>query len=274
MTTPGTSADTSADSWLGEPVDHWRLRWGVPHLHVHTRVGSTNDVARDLALQGAPEGTTVVADAQDHGRGRRGREWLAPAGTSLLLSMIFRPATPGAETLLSLRLGLAAARAIEAAASVQVRLKWPNDLLVDGLKVAGILCEGAVENGRSLHLVAGIGINVSQDDDAWPPELRGQASSLESRAQEPVDRARLAGVLVQEWIATASLDSAALAGPELDEFGRRDALFGQPIYVNGRYAGTARGIQPDGALRATTPEDSRAIVAGTIRTTPDTDGPT
>jgi BirA family transcriptional regulator, biotin operon repressor / biotin---[acetyl-CoA-carboxylase] ligase len=258
--------DSSLDLWLDVPVERWRARWGVPLLQIHHTIGSTNELARDLAAAGAPEGTTVIAEMQERGRGRRGREWLAQPGLSLLLSMIFRPRTPGAETLLSLRLGLAAARAIEAAAPVRVHLKWPNDLMIHGLKVAGILCEGAVEDGRSLHLVAGIGINVSQDDHAWPHGLRGQASSLRCRAGQPVDRARLAGLLVAAWRAAARLDSAALDARELAEFQRRDILLGQEIYVDDRYAGTGQGIDPDGALRAGTATTPRRVVAGTVRT--------
>lgn len=258
--------DTELDLWLAEPVERWRTRWGVPLLQVHDRVGSTNDLARDLAFAGAPEGTTVIAEAQAQGRGRRGRQWLAPPGTSLLLSMVFRPRTPGAEILLSLRLGLAAARAIEAAAPLHVTLKWPNDLMAEGLKVAGILCEGAVEDGRSLHLIGGIGINISQDDEAWPPPLRGRASSLESRAGRPVQRGTLAGHLVKTWLAAARRDSAALSPDELAEFRRRDMLFGREIYVDGRHAGCGQGIDPDGALRAGTASAPRRIIAGTVRT--------
>jgi BirA family transcriptional regulator, biotin operon repressor / biotin---[acetyl-CoA-carboxylase] ligase len=258
--------DAGLGLWLGEPVERWRARWGVPLLQIHPRVGSTNDLARDLASAGAPEGATVIADAQQRGRGRRGREWLAEPGASLLLSMVFRPRTPGAETLLSLRLGLAAARAIEAATPVRVNLKWPNDLMIDGLKVAGILCEGAVEDGRSLHLVAGIGINVSQADDAWPGPLRGHASSLQSRARQDVHRATLAGHLVDEWLAAATRDSDALSQHELAQFRRRDLLYGREIYVDGRFAGIAQGIDPDGALRAGSGDAPRRIIAGTVRT--------
>jgi BirA family transcriptional regulator, biotin operon repressor / biotin---[acetyl-CoA-carboxylase] ligase len=259
-------AETALDHWRDEPVERWRSRWGLPLLRVYEALDSTNDTARDLAAAGAPEGATVIAEAQQRGRGRRGREWLARPGTSLLLSMVFRPRAPGTETLLSLRLGLAAARAIEAAAPVRVLLKWPNDLMIDSLKVAGILCEGAVENGRSLYLVGGIGINVTQDDQEWPDDLRGHASSLGGRAGQPVDRARLAGLLVAEWMAAARLDSATLGDHELEEFRRRDALLGREIFIDDHPAGTGHGIDPDGALRAGTTDSPRRIIAGTVRT--------
>ncbi len=252
--------------WLSEPVEVWRTRWGLPALQIHQRVTSTNDLAKELALQGAAEGTTVMAEIQDRGRGRRGREWLAPPGSSLLASMVLRPRNPGAETLLSLRLGLAAARAIEALVPLRVSIKWPNDLLVDDLKVAGILCEGAVEDGRAVYLVAGIGINVHQHDHAWPATLRGLASSLESRARRSIHRGALAGRLVTQWMAAARHDSVTLSPQELAEFRERDALFGQALLINGHHAGVGQGIEPDGALLAGPPTQPRRIIAGTVRT--------
>jgi BirA family transcriptional regulator, biotin operon repressor / biotin---[acetyl-CoA-carboxylase] ligase len=251
--------------WLGVPVEEWRDRWRLPGLHVFQSLGSTNDVARDLAAADAAEGTAIMAEYQAQGRGRRGGEWLAAPDSSLLLSMIFRPATPGAESVLSLRLGLAAACAIEEAADLPVSLKWPNDLLVHGRKVAGILCEGAVEDGRSLHLVAGIGINVSQHDDAWPRYLQHRASSLQARADRPVDRADLAGRLTAHWLAAGRAAEPRLSEPELHELRRRDALLGMPITVDDRPAGTAQGIAPDGALIAGSADAPRRVIAGTVR---------
>jgi BirA family transcriptional regulator, biotin operon repressor / biotin---[acetyl-CoA-carboxylase] ligase len=252
-------------AWAGVPVDEWRTRWGLPLLQIHDNVGSTNDLARALADGGAPAGATVIADAQTRGRGRRAREWTAPAGTSLLLSMVLRPGAPGAETLLSLRLGIATARAIEAVAPVRVALKWPNDLFIDGYKVAGILCEGAVESGRSLFLVAGVGINVSQRDDDWPDALRSTAASLQQRCGVQVGRPELAGTLIAEWLAVARRASTRLDDHEITAFGSRDLLRGQHILVDDQPAGTAQGIEPDGALRAGTPDAPRRIIAGTIR---------
>lgn len=263
------STAEGARAWLGRSVESLREEWGIPRLQIHDRVTSTNDVARELANMDAPEGTTVIADLQTDGRGRRGREWTAPEGSSLLLSMVLRPRTPGAETILSIRLGLAAARAIEAVAPVTIALKWPNDLLVQGLKVGGILCEGAVEHGRSLYVVAGVGLNVTQRDEDWPPDLRTTASSLEARIRRTIDRARLAGAVVTAWLAAASRDSARLSDEELDEFQRRDLLVGHDLTVDGEYAGVGQGIGPDGVLRVRVPGASgsafRRIVAGTVR---------
>jgi BirA family transcriptional regulator, biotin operon repressor / biotin---[acetyl-CoA-carboxylase] ligase len=251
--------------WEGRPVEDWRTRWGLPLLQVHDAIASTNDVARDLADDGAPVGTTVMAEAQTSGRGRRGRPWTAAPGTSLLLSMVLRPEHTGAETLLSLRLGLAAARAIERVTSLRAGLKWPNDLFVHGYKVGGILCEGAIEAGRSLFLVAGIGVNVTQRQEHWPHDLRAAAASLEQCAGHHVDRPELAGRLVAEWLHAARLQTGRLDEREIQEFRSRDILRGREILVDDRPAGIGLGIEPDGALRAGDADNPRRIIAGTVR---------
>jgi BirA family transcriptional regulator, biotin operon repressor / biotin---[acetyl-CoA-carboxylase] ligase len=258
-------ADAGMAQWSGHSVDHWRLRWGLPLLQIHLAVESTNDLALALARGGAPHGATVMAESQLRGRGRRGRAWLAPAGSSLLLSMILRPPAPGTEALLPLRLGLAAARAIESGVPVRVGIKWPNDLFVDRFKVGGILCEAGREPGRAIFIIAGIGLNVAQTHVDWPESLRNDAASLEQVAGPTVDRARLAGRVIAEWLAAASLDPARLTSPELEEFHQRDILRGHPITIDGEPAGMGQGIDPDGALRTGDARAPLRVMAGTVR---------
>lgn len=248
--------------WQGVPVDIWRRRWGVPELLVLERVGSTNDVALDLAGNGAPRGTTILADEQTRGRGRRGRTWSAPAGSSLLMSMVFRPGR--ASSPLSLRLGLAAARAVEGTVPVAVGLKWPNDLLLDGRKLGGVLCEAANEGDRQAFVVAGIGINLSQGPDDWPPELRGEAISLEAVAG-PVDVVRLVGQVVRRWLAVGEAPSDRLSDEELRAYADRDVLRGRAVHVEGEGPGRAEGIEPSGALRVDTAGGIRRVFSGTVR---------
>ena len=141
---------------------------------MHLReVGSTIDVARDLALGGASHGTLVTADVQTAGRGRQGRTWSAPAGQALLLALVVRDPDP----LLSLRAGLAVADLAGPAA----RVKWPNDVWVDGRKVAGILVEGRPQENWA---IAGIGVNAALDLADLPPELRDTAGTLGLAASE------------------------------------------------------------------------------------------
>lgn len=251
--------------WRDRPVEEWRSRWGVPELHVFGAVGSTNDVARALAEGGAPGGTVVLADAQTEGRGRRGRSWHAGPGQSLILSMVVRPRSMGAESVLSLRLGLAAARAIETVAPLAVGMKWPNDLIIDGRKVGGMLCEGVVEGDRVAFVVAGTGINVHQDDDDWPGTLAGRASSLSARARRAIDTTELAGTVIKLWRTAIAEAGDRLAPDEVAELGRRDVLRGRLVTVDGRVAGEVRGVDPDGALRLNDDGTPRRVVAGTIR---------
>ena len=264
----GPAEVSPLESWHGRPVEAWRRDWGVPTLRVHAAVGSTNDVARTLAEQGAAQGTTVLADAQLRGRGRRGRVWRSDPGQSLILSMVVRPASLNAESVLSLRLGLAVARAIEAVAPLAVGLKWPNDLLVDDRKVGGMLCEGAVEGGRPAYVVAGTGVNVLQPDDAWDGELAGRATSLTARAGAPVPMPELAGQVVRRWRAVLDAPADRLSQAELDAFRERDVLLGRRVTVDGAVAGVVQGVEPDGVLRLADADGrARRVVSGTIRLT-------
>jgi BirA family biotin operon repressor/biotin-[acetyl-CoA-carboxylase] ligase len=139
-------------------------------------VGSTNDEARALAERGAPEWTVVAAGHQTAGRGRLGRSWIDVPGKALLFSVILRPQKPPAEVPL---LGLSAAvHMIGAARLPHLRSKWPNDLVIGRRKVGGILTEAALEGGRVLHVVVGLGINVALDRADLPGSLRSTATSL------------------------------------------------------------------------------------------------
>src|SRR5262249_7991354 len=144
-------------------------------------VDSTQSVAFALAERGADDRTVVVADQQLEGRGRRGRSWRAPAGTSLLASIIVRPRLPQALlSTLSLTTAVAAAEALRRVAKVEARLKWPNDVLVAGKKVAGILLESRMSGGAggksSVVTIIGVGINLGQRE--FPPDLAAGATSI------------------------------------------------------------------------------------------------
>lgn len=251
--------------WRGSTVEEWRARWGVPALHVFASVGSTNDVARALAEDGAPEATTVLADAQTRGRGRRGRVWHADPGRSLILSMVVRPRTPGAESVLSIRLGLAVARAIESLTPLAVRIKWPNDLLIDSRKVGGMLCEGVVEGERPAFVVAGTGVNVLQHDDDWTGPLAGFATSLAARTDRAPDMDRLAGAVIGEWLPALDRAGNRLSADELAAFHQRHALQDRAVTVDGEPGGVVQGVDPDGALRLEHEGRTRRVVAGTVR---------
>ena len=198
---------------------------GRPRIHLRT-TGSTNDRARALAAAGAPHGTLVTTGEQTAGRGRQGRTWLAPAGQALLLSLVLRDP----DALLPLRAGLAVADVAGAAA----RVKWPNDVLLDGRKLAGILVEARPQDGWA---VLGIGLNAAVDLAALPAEVRARAATLGRPPEAAL--AELLPALERRLAEPADRTLAALR--------ERDALLGAPVRWEGG-EGTGAGIADDGAL--------------------------
>jgi len=198
---------------------------------VHLRAtGSTNDRARALATAGAPAGAIVTTFSQTAGRGRQGRAWVAPPGQTLALSVLLRD--PPA--LLSLRAGLAVADV----AGAPARVKWPNDVLIDGLKVSGVLVEGRPAEGWA---VLGIGANVALDLNVLPTELRGRAGTL-GRPPSALE-ATLAELLAALAERLSEPAQAVVAGLRA-----RDALLGRSVRWAGG-EGVGAGIGADGTLR-------------------------
>jgi BirA family biotin operon repressor/biotin-[acetyl-CoA-carboxylase] ligase len=172
---------------MPDPAANPPVRWQVRHLD---RIDSTNRYALDEARAGATAGLVVVADHQTAGRGRLGRTWEAAPGSSLLVSVLLRPDLPADRLfLLTLAAGLALADAVAAAAGVTTALKWPNDLVVDDKKLAGLLAEADLYAGTTRAVVIGAGCNLTAD--AFPPELAGQAAAVELEAGRAVDRGAL-----------------------------------------------------------------------------------
>jgi BirA family transcriptional regulator, biotin operon repressor / biotin---[acetyl-CoA-carboxylase] ligase len=204
-------------------------RLGRPHVHLR-EVGSVIDVARDLAAAGAPHGALVTASEQTAGRGRQGRSWAAPHGQALLLALVVREPDP----LLPLRAGLAVADLAGPAA----RVKWPNDVLVDGRKVAGVLVEGRPQEGWA---IAGIGVNAALDLAALPAELRATAGTLGFAPRE-------LDAVLQRLLTALTVRIAEDAPDTLAALRERDALLGAPLRWNGG-TGTGAGVTDDGALR-------------------------
>ena len=213
---------------------------GRPRLH-HREIDSTNRRARELAGTGAPHGTLVTAGVQTAGRGRQGRRWEAPEGSALLCSLVLREF----DALLSLRAGLAVADVAGAAA----RVKWPNDVQVDGRKVAGVLVEGRPHEGWA---VLGIGVNVS----AAPPDVP-DAGTLGRDGVEPV---------LAELLAALETRLAEPKAAALDALRARDALLGSEVRWEGG-EGVADGIDADGGLRVTTAGGEQILSAGEVHLT-------
>ena len=153
------------------------MKWGYPRRWL-AETASTNDVAREWALAGAPAGTFATAARQTRGRGRRERIWDSPANAGLYASFVLRPDWPAEQAPnLAILAGMAAFQALEKAGVKNLRIKWPNDVLANGRKICGVLVEPRLGAGRIEFAVAGIGINVGQGPDDFPPELRTPATS-------------------------------------------------------------------------------------------------
>jgi BirA family transcriptional regulator, biotin operon repressor / biotin---[acetyl-CoA-carboxylase] ligase len=217
---------------------------GLPRLHLRV-IDSTNTRARELAVAGAPHGTVVTAGEQSAGRGRQGRTWTAPAGRALLCSVVVRDPPP----LLSLLAGVATAEAV----GPEAMLKWPNDVHLDGRKVAGILVEGRPQERWG---VVGVGVNVAVRPEDLPPDLADRAGTLAlgTDAIEPVLERLLTAL--ERWL-------TAPVGEMLEAVRARDALLGQTITWAG---GTARGagIDEHGRLVVETAEGRQALNAGEV----------
>jgi BirA family biotin operon repressor/biotin-[acetyl-CoA-carboxylase] ligase len=219
-------------------------------VHALDATDSTQSEAQRLAAAGAPEGTVVTARHQRAGRGRRGHDWWDAPGESLLASVLLRP--PGPMTIapqLSLVGGLAVADALAAVASVPARIRWPNDLLVDGRKVCGILAEASSGGaGRLHHVILGIGVNLAQT--AFPAALADRATSLRLvTGRAPDAAAVLAAVLEQlarHYDAWRVGGFAALRSAWLD----RSTLPGQPVRLPDGSDGVGVDVGDDGILVA------------------------
>jgi BirA family biotin operon repressor/biotin-[acetyl-CoA-carboxylase] ligase len=217
---------------------------GRPRVHLRI-TDSTNERARALAAAGAPHGTLVTADEQSAGRGRQGRVWTAPPRSALLMSFVLRE--------LHETLPLAAAVATCEALPLHAVIKWPNDVWIDGRKVAGILVEGRPQEGWA---VLGIGLNVTTLD--FPPQLAESATSLRLQGSNIGDEEVLGRLLasLDRWLAAPTLEVLAA-------WRSRDALLGEPVrWADG--SGTGAGIDESGALLVDTASGRVALHAGEV----------
>lgn len=243
---------------------HWRGSWRrVVWLD---ETDSTQRVAHDLAVEGAEEGTTVVADTQTGGRGRLGRSWYSPTGLNLYCSIVLRPACPPPRVpQLTLVLGLAVADTVREASGLECALKWPNDVLLDGRKAAGILTEMEAEGERVRHVIAGIGVNVNVA--AFPPDLAGTATSLRLVAGRRIDRPTFTAALLAAVERRYERYLAEGFAPMRQEWERIAWLRGKDIRVvspEGEVHGRVLGVDEDGALRLATPAGIRRVLAGEV----------
>jgi BirA family transcriptional regulator, biotin operon repressor / biotin---[acetyl-CoA-carboxylase] ligase len=231
-------------------------------VRIHEELPSTNTALVEEARAGAPEGLVLVADHQTAGRGRLGRTWSAEPGTALLVSVLLRPPLPVDEVpVVLMAAGLAACDGVEDAAGFRPQLKWPNDLVVDDRKLAGLLTEAT--GGSTPGVVLGLGINISRG--AYPAELSRDATSCEEIASKPINRAE---VLIAFLAALESRYSTALAGggreTTLTAYRSDSATLGRRVRVEltsgAPLEGQASRLADDGRLVVTDDDGAEHLV--------------
>ena len=229
-----------------------RERLGIPALHLFASVGSALDVAHRLASTGAPHGALVLADAQTRGRGRGGKRWASPAGTGLWLTLIARPASVESIRVLTVRLGLAAAVALDPFAPEAVQLKWPNDLHVGRRKLAGVLVEARWRGTTPEYLAIGIGVNVA------PPRDAPDAGGLEPGTR----RVDALAALVPALIAAVARVDGGLDDDEMRGWAARDLVAGREARAPAR--GMILGITRRAELLVRTSAGDIALSSGSL----------
>jgi BirA family biotin operon repressor/biotin-[acetyl-CoA-carboxylase] ligase len=223
------------------------------------RADSTQGVAFDLAAQGAADRTVVVADYQAAGRGRRGHGWDAPPGTSLLCTILVRPrVAPERWSVYSLASAVAVAEALAAATGIEARLKWPNDVLVRGRKIAGILLESRLP---SLVIAVGIGINLAQR--AFPAGLAARATSVMLETERPVERDAMLHALLEAFDAWRARLEADGPAPVRERWLALAETIGRRVSVDG-VTGVAVDLDEDGALVLEDGPNRHRVVAGEV----------
>ncbi len=233
-------------------------------IHRFEEVTSTNAVALDLCHQGASEGTLVVADAQTQGRGRLGREWISPSGVNLYCSYILRAGNPEWISWIPLIASMAVASAIQAETELNARIKWPNDVLIEGRKVAGVLAETVSDNGELQRVILGIGVNVNIPIASLPLSLHSTTTSLFEHVGEAIDRDRLLTRLTdkldaqyQKFWNGNTVDMIREYLSISDTIGRRVIAH---LPVGAPVDGWADGIELDGSLRLRRSQGDMSII--------------
>ncbi len=229
-------------------------------VYYYPEIDSTNSEAERLIAQGKTTPFVVLSSLQHQGRGRLGRQWHSEDTGNIYMSLAFRPQLPPSRMQkFTLWMGIALAEAINDFLSIQVQVKWPNDLVHKGLKVAGILTEARVDADHTRDLVFGMGLNVNSRREDWPEEIQSKATSLAAICGEPLIQSALAVTLVDKAIkAYDAFIDGSYADAFQERWSRLDALKGQVVRTSGGHQliGKVLGIDENGALRLLLPDGS------------------
>ena len=230
-------------------ADQIHTKWAGKTVHFAREIDSTNLWIKRLAKEGAPEGTLALAEFQSAGRGRLGRSWEVPEGTSVMMSILLRPKfEPQYAPTLTLVMGMAVAKAVKSL-GFDVSIKWPNDVVVSHKKICGILTEMGVRDGKIDYAVIGVGINVNIRE--FPEEMADKATSLYLESGKEFDRSQIPGLVMEAFEKyyekfAATCDLSGLK----EEYESILANYNQPVRVLAKepYEGVARGITDGGEL--------------------------
>ena len=242
-------------------------RWVGHNLVFLEQVDSTNEEAKRQAEKGAPDGTLVAAAEQSAGKGRRGRTWISEKGTGVWMSLLLRPDfPPECASMLTLVAAMAVEKGISRVTGVDGQIKWPNDVVIEGKKVCGILTEMSTEMECIHYVVVGIGINVGTEE--FPEEIRDLATSLYLSTQKKVKRAVLAAAVAEAWefYYEQFLKSGDLRFL-MEEYNERLVNRGREVKVlalDGGYMGISQGINEKGELLVETGGMVRTVISGEV----------
>lgn len=240
-------------------------------IRVFEETTSTNDVIEKLARDQVKEGVVVFAESQSKGRGRLGRKWISPPRKGLWFSVLLRPnLRPQEATQLTVASATALRRALEASARIKPKIKWPNDILIDGKKVAGILTELSAELDRVKHIILGIGVDVNLNASEFPAELRKLATSLKIEAGRTISRAELAVAILRELDEEYARVNAGEFESIAHEWEEHCGTIGQEVTIQvgeRRIHGRAESLDDDGALLVRTEHGHlERIIGGDVTT--------
>ena len=243
------------------PSHPWR-----DHILWLPSIGSTNTHAKELAAGGAPNGTVLIADSQTAGRGRMGRSFQSPPGAGIYMSVILRPNCRPTELMhLTCAAAVALCDAVETALGFRPGIKWINDLVVSGKKLAGILTELSIDPGTGLvdYAVVGIGINCTQKQDELPEDIRHMACSTAMVTGKPIDRSRLAAAMIT---ALENMSRSLLTEKDaiMARYRRDCVTLGAEVVVlreDRRREGIALDVDPEGALIVAFADGTREAVS-------------
>lgn len=230
---------------------------------------STNALAKELALSGEKEGTVIISEEQTQGKGTKGRSWYSARKKGLYLSVILYPSSPDI-SLLSLMIGLAASDAIFSSLDIKISLKWPNDLVWEGKKLGGILCESGYLGNRVNYAILGMGLNINHEWGDFPEEIRQQAVSLKLITEKDIDEEQLLGNLWQtlnHWYGQFLLERREGI---VNAFQEKSALaLGREVTVDmdgEKISGIYRGINPQGGLILESEGEKKILFSAEVMT--------